>query len=206
MPNATRTQWIKTKEAKSVTFSDYLSSSKFVNALFLKVAWVACVVGGNSYGLGVVFAMLCLNIYQRNIAADWPYAVGLGLFGLVLDSAWMLLGVLDYASSASLSIAGITLAPLWIVLLWVAVGLSLNHGLIFFVERPLIGGLLVGASAPFSYMAGERFGAVVIPSYENLVVLGLVWFVVYYALFSLTKYVNGKTAEQDDSAPAAQSI
>ena len=206
MPNATRTQWIKTKESKSVTLSDYLSSSKFVNALFLKVAWVACVVGGNSYGLGVVFAMLCLNIYQRNIAADWPYAVGLGLFGLVLDSAWMHFGVLDYASSASLSIAGITLAPLWIVLLWVAVGLSLNHGLIFFVERPLIGGLLVGASAPFSYMAGERFGAVVIPSYENLVVLGLVWFVVYYALFSLTKYVNGKTAEQDDSAPAAQSI
>jgi hypothetical protein len=55
-------------------------------------------------------------------------------------------------------------------------------------------------------MAGERFGAVVIPSYENLVVLGLVWFVVYYALFSVTKYINGKTAEQDDSAPAAQSI
>ena len=189
-----------------MTLSDYLSSSKFVNALFLKVAWVACVVGGNSYGLAVVFAMLCLNIYQRNIAADWPYAVVLGLFGLVLDSAWMHFGVLDYASSASLSIAGITLAPLWIVLLWVAVGLSLNHGLIFFVGRPLIGGLLVGASAPFSYMAGERFGAVVIPSYENLVVLGLVWFVVYCALFSLTKYVNGKTAEQDDSAPAAQSI
>lgn len=189
-----------------MTLSDYLSSSKFVNALFLKVAWVACVVGGNSYGLAVVFAMLCLNIYQRNIAADWPYAVVLGLFGLVLDSAWMHFGVLDYASSASLSIAGITLAPLWIVLLWVAVGLSLNHGLIFFVGRPLIGGLLVGASAPFSYMAGERFGAVVIPSYENLVVLGLVWFVVYYVLFSVTKYINGKTAEQDDSAPAAQSI
>jgi hypothetical protein len=150
--------------------------------------------------------MLCLNIYQRNIAADWTYAVVLGLFGLVLDSAWMHFGVLDYASSASLSIAGITLAPLWIVLLWVAVGLSLNHGLIFFVGRPLIGGLLVGASAPFSYMAGERFGAVVIPSYENLVVLGLVWFVVYYGLFSVTKYINGKTAEQDDSAPAAQSI
>ena len=69
-----------------MTLSDYLSSSKFVNALFLKVAWVACVVGGNSYGLAVVFAMLCLNIYQRNIAADWPYAVVLGLFGLVLDS------------------------------------------------------------------------------------------------------------------------
>ncbi len=189
-----------------MTLSDYLSSSKFVNALFLKAAWVACVVGGNSYGLGVVFAMLCLNIYQRNILADWPYAVGLGLFGLLLDSAWMYFGVLDYTSSASLSIAGITLAPLWIVLLWVAVGLSLNHGLIFFVQRPLLGGMLVGASAPFSYMAGERFGAVVIPSYENLVVLGLVWFVVYYVLFSLTNYVNDKGEEQDESAPASQSV
>ena len=185
---------------------DYLSSSKFVNALFLKAAWVACVVGGNNYGLGVVFAMLCLNIYQQNIAADWPYAVGLGLFGFLLDSAWMYFGVLDYGSSASLVIAGVTLAPIWIVLLWVAVGLSLNHGLIFFVERPLAGGLLVGASAPFSYMAGERFGAVVIPSYENLAVLGLVWFIVYYALFSLTKHVNGESGEQDKAATFTQSV
>jgi hypothetical protein len=45
-------------------------------------------------------------------------------------------------------------------------------------------------------MAGERFGAVVIPSYENLVILGLVWFAVYYALFSLAKYVNGRSAEK----------
>jgi hypothetical protein len=206
MSNATRIQPIKAKELSLVKLSDYLSSSKFVNALFLKVAWVACVVGGNSYGLGVVFAMLCLNTYQRNIAADWPYAVGLGLFGLLLDTAWMHFGVLDYASSASLTIAGITLAPLWIVLLWVAVGLSLNHGLIFFVERPLIGGLLVGASAPFSYMAGERFGAVVIPSYENLAILGLIWFVVYYVLFSLTNYVNGRGEAKDEVAPITQSV
>jgi hypothetical protein len=189
-----------------VNLSDYLSSSKFVNALFLKAAWVACVVGGNSYGLSVVFGMLCLNIYQRNIAADWPYAVGLGLFGLLLDSGWIYFGVLDYGSSASLAIAGVTLAPIWIVLLWVAVGLSLNHGLIFFVERPLVGALLVGASAPFSYIAGERFGAVVISSYENLAVLGLVWFVVYYSLFSLTKHVNGKGKVQDESATTTQSV
>lgn len=67
-------------------------------------------------------------------------------------------------------------------------------------------GLLVGASAPFSYMAGERFGAVVIPSYENLAVLGLVWFIVYYALFSLTKHVNGEGGEQDNAATSTQSV
>ena len=57
MSNATLTQPIKAKESLLVKLSDYLSSSKFVNALFLKVAWVACVVGGNSYGLGVVFLL-----------------------------------------------------------------------------------------------------------------------------------------------------
>ncbi len=163
-------------------------------------------MGGNSYGLAVIFAMLGLSVLQKNIAADWPYAVGLGFFGLFLDSAWMYFGILDYTSTASLTVAGFTLAPGWIVLLWVAVGLSLNHGLIFFVDRPLIGGLLVGGSAPFSYMAGERFGAVVIPSYENLIILGLVWFVVYYALFSLTKYINAKRQDQADCDAVTQSF
>ena len=179
-----------------MTLITVLKSEKLINALFLKVAWVACVVGGNVYGLCLVALMLCLSIYQKHFAADWPYVIGLGIFGLLLDTGWMYFGMLDYGSSAVLTVAGVTLAPLWIVLLWVAVGLSLNHSLIFFVDRPLIGGLIVGGSAPFSYMAGERFGAVVIPSYENLVILGLVWFAVYYALFSLAKYVNGRSAEK----------
>ena len=146
--------------------------------MFLKVAWVACVVGGNSYGLAVIFAMLGLSMLQKNIAADWPYAVGLGFFGLFLDSAWMYFGILDYTSTASLTVAGFTLAPGWIV----------------------------GGSAPFSYMAGERFGAVVIPSYENLIILGLVWFVVYYALFSLTKYINANRQDQADCDAVTQSF
>ena len=186
--------------------SNYLSSTKLVNAVLLKVAWVACVIGGNLYGFAVVLAILGMSIYQRSFAQDWPFALGLGLFGLVLDSAWMLFGVLDYGASAGPAFAGISLAPAWIVLLWITVGFSLNHGLTFFVDRPLLGALIVGVSAPFSYMAGESFGAVVIPSYENLVILGTVWVLVFYAVFTLAKNVNAEHAQKQKSAQAVPAI
>jgi hypothetical protein len=53
-------------------------------------------------------------------------------------------------------------------MLWLAVGLSIRHSLIFLVNRPLFGALLVGCGSPLSYLTGERFGAVEIPSMDGL--------------------------------------
>ncbi|GIS18608.1 MAG: hypothetical protein CM15mP120_05240 [Pseudomonadota bacterium] len=61
------------------------------------------------------------------------------MLGLILDSAWIHLGILDFGAD-SLNVRT-TIAPLWIVMLWVAVGLSLFEALGFFVKRPLVGAL-----------------------------------------------------------------
>ena len=68
--------------------------------------------------------------------------------GFCLDTLWIRVGVLDYA--------GASVAPVWIVLLWVGVGLSVNHSLAPFGARPWVGGLLAGLTAPVSYLGGER--------------------------------------------------
>jgi hypothetical protein len=182
---------------------EFMRSEKLVNALLLKAAWIACVMGGNLYGAAVVLMIFLMSIYQGSFSREWHYAAALGLFGLFLDSAWMYFEVLDYSNAGVISVADFVLAPPWIVLLWVAVGFSLNHGLVFFVERPLVGAAIVGASAPFSYLAGERFDAVIIPAHEKLLILGLVWFLVFYAVFSWTKYTNTRGAKPSKSLLAA---
>jgi hypothetical protein len=55
-------------------------------------------------------------------------------------------------------------------------------------------------------MAGESFGAVVIPSYENLVILGTVWVLVFYAVFTLAKNVNAERAQKQKRAQAVPAI
>jgi hypothetical protein len=51
----------------------------------------------------------------------------------------------------------------------------------------MFGALLVGCGSPLSYLTGERFGAVEIPSMDGLVVLAAVWIGLFFAIFSWAK-------------------
>ena len=164
-----------------------LSSYKVANALMLKVCWLCCVLGGLVFGLPALSAMVLISIWQKQFAEDLPFMLGLGLIGLCLDTLWMYVGVLDYGSAAVQLSPGMSLAPAWIIMLWLAVGLSIRHSLIFLVNRPLFGALLVGGGSPLSYLTGQSFGAVVIPSTQGLVVLAVAWFGLFYLVFHLAK-------------------
>ena len=164
-----------------------------INFLLIKVAWVACVVGGTLPGALVIALMFGLCFYQGRWKRERRFVVGLALLGLTLDSIWMHLGILDFGSGA-LHLGNLALAPLWIILLWVAVGLSLFEALGFFVRRPVLGAVIVGAAAPLSYSTGEQFGAVVIPSTAMLMVIALVWVVVFGIVFELARRAQ-QTAE-----------
>ena len=160
---------------------------KIANALMLKAAWLCCVLGGIYYGLPALAAMFVLSFRQREFVGDRPFVIALGLIGLCLDTFWMYAGVLDYGDAALNLAPGLSIAPAWIVLLWLAVGLSIRHSLIFLVNRPVLGALLVGGGAPLSYLTGESFGAVTIPSAQGLVVLALTWMVLFFFVFSRAK-------------------
>ena len=153
----------------------------------LKAAWVCCVLGGIDYGLPALATMFALSFWQGELREDSPFVVALALIGTCLDTFWNYVGVLDYGSAALTLSPGVTLAPVWIIMLWLAVGLSIRHSLIFLVNRPVLGALLVGGGAPLSYLTGERFGAVTIPSTQGLVILALVWMLLFYFVFSRAK-------------------
>jgi len=160
---------------------------KVANALMLKGAWLCCVLGGVVFGLPALLIMFSVSLWQKELRHDLPYVLVLGAAGLCLDTLWLHTGVLDYGSAAVGLPLGLTLAPAWIVMLWLAVGLSIRHSLIFLVNRPMFGALLVGCGSPVSYWTGERFGAVVIPSMSGLVVLAVVWIGLFFAVFSWAK-------------------
>jgi hypothetical protein len=160
---------------------------KVANALMMKAAWLCCVIGGASYGAVALAVMFALSIWSREFARDLPFVLMLGAIGLCLDTVWMYAGILDYGPAAIGLPLGITVAPSWIIMLWLAVGLSIRHSLYFLVNRPLFGALLVGCGSPVSYLTGERFGAVVIPSMEGMAILAAVWIGLFYVVFSQAK-------------------
>ena len=157
-----------------------MSRATLINAVLFQVVWFACVLGGAAgtslWGALTVLALVAFSAWVGMLRHDLPFVCA-GLFaGFALDTGWIQLGILDYG--------GAQVAPAWIVLLWCGLGLTLNHSMQMFTARPLLGGVLAGATAPLSYLGGERLGAVSVPDPVAMAWVGLVWAVVFWGAFA----------------------
>ena len=167
---------------KAPIWMTFGNSLRITNIVLLKFVWAACVIGGTFYG-GIVLAGMFLTCHlQRRWRKECPFFIVLGLVGTVLDALWVYTSVLDYGAD-TLTFGPLRLAPLWITFLWVGLGLSVFEVLRFFVSRPRLGAILFAASAPFSYLAGAQFDAVVINSNLGLLAISGSWLIVFYILF-----------------------
>lgn len=158
---------------------------KFLNAAGYQAVWFASVAGA-SQGLAwvgpvaaVAFACAVIGTSARP-GADArliPFALAIGA---VADSAWILLGWLDYRApwpSASF-------APAWILGLWLSLALTLNHSLAFLRGRPVLAVALGALGGPLAYWAASQSGAVRLDAPAPLVLcgLGLAWGLLFPAL------------------------
>ncbi len=175
------------------------NSLRITNIVLLKFAWAACVIGGTFYG-GIVLAGMFLTCHlQRRWRKEYPFFIVLGMVGTALDALWVYTGILDYGPD-TLVFGTLRLAPLWITFLWVGLGLSIFEVLRFFVSRPILAAILFAASAPFSYLAGAQFDAVLINSNLGLLAISGSWLVVFYVLFRIAERAEKGEGHLADSA------
>jgi hypothetical protein len=160
-----------------------IASPNLLNAALFQGAWFACVLGGaagtSAWGAGAVAGLLAFAAIRDRLRSDLAYAAVGAAVGFALDTLWIQAGVLDYAGAA--------VAPAWIVLLWAGVGLTLNHSMAPFALRPWLGAMLAGASAPLSYLGGERLGAVTVPEPMLLGVVAVAWMAVFGVAFRMAR-------------------
>ncbi len=155
-----------------------------LNFGFFQMLWFSCVLGAGGYGLhwlalGALIPISVLTWFSASRSADVTVAIVALSLGLIIDNLWINLGILSYPQS--------TFAPYWIALLWIGLGLTVNHSMSWFRDRPLVGSLIVGAFAPVTYLTGQRFGAVVVEDLYLTAAISLSWFLLFYGLarFSL---------------------
>ncbi len=161
----------------------------WINQGLFQLSWPACVIGASAgvagwTGTAVVAAMALWQLHpRRRHPSDWRMiALCLGI-GFLLDSLWVQMGLLAYA----MPWPSTQLAPFWILLLWLAMALVLNHSMSVFKGRLLLIGILGGIGSPMSYFAGSRFGAVewLAPAWQVVLATGLSWALLLPALFWL---------------------
>lgn len=155
--------------------SDTLSS--LTNAVLHQTGWFACVLGA-AWGRGTAGAALALALTALHLVLaqrpgrELPVLAAAAVLGLTVDSLHAGFGVLAFNGHEP----G-TLAPLWIVALWVQFGTVLHFCMRWLSKRYLLASGLGLVGGPMSFLAGERLGAATFgePRTVSLIVLGLTW-------------------------------
>ena len=151
------------------------------NALGYQAVWLLAVYGAGAGCAGP--ALLAASAYaawqlgvSRERRTDLRLAGAALGCGLVLDGILARCDLLRYAvASPALPPGG---APLWILSLWLAFSLTLNHSLRFLKARPLVAALCGAAGGPLAYAAAARLAHAVSfrpPPWRAWAVLALGW-------------------------------
>lgn len=170
-----------------------LSMPVIINAGLFQVTWFACVLG-SAKGLLWPALLSCalLAIWQlqpkRRHPSDLRLIAVAILLGLIIDSAWIKLGLLDFKSQWPSP----GIAPAWIIVLWVGFALTVNHSLSWLTAHPLLPASMGLIGGPLSYWAGLRFGAVDYLADPLLIsaCLGLAWAVSMIILVNVSQQTH----------------
>jgi hypothetical protein len=176
-----------------------------VNFVLFQLGWLACVLGG-AQGWALWGALFSLLIVLRHLqcAQDMRKETHLlllaGAIGLIWESALVNAGLLIYPNPIA-ELAGIALAPYWILTLWLIFATTFNVSMRWLKTRLWLAVPFGAIGGPLAFVAGEKLGAVIIPEPQTtLVVLAIGWAIWSPLLAWASRYWDGFASERDASA------
>lgn len=167
-----------------------LSGSIIINAILFQITWFACAIGGaNNLLWPAILSCGVLAAFQLHTKNRHPNDVKLVftslLLGLTVDSLWIHLDLISYSMHWPIS----TIAPLWIIILWLGFALTINHSLSWLKQHPLLPAICGFIFAPLSYIAGVKLGALTFVASQSVIIigLGLAWAAAMTILVNISK-------------------
>jgi hypothetical protein len=155
-----------------------LRNPKLVNYALYQAGWFCCVLGAANerpwMGTAVGIALILVHVARvPRPLEELKLLLAAGLVGGVLDSLQSWAGLLVVRSGHVAE----SLAPPWIVVMWMQFATLFRFGLSFLLGRYVLGAVLAALGGPLAFWVGSRLGAVQFPppASRSLIVLGLVW-------------------------------
>ncbi len=164
-----------------------------LNFLLFQLGWFACVLGGAHqlpwFGVGVAGAIVLLHL---RLAAEPRRELALiaaaGALGAVWDSALVATGLLAYPSG----LLHPSLAPVWIIAMWMLFATTPNLSLRWLKGRPWLAAACGAVAGPLAYLGGEALGGVRFNApAAGLAALALGWSLLLPLLMGAAVRLNG---------------
>ena len=167
-----------------------------LNIAVFQAGWLASVIGGAQQmpWLGPVALLVALTLHfraARRAAEELSLVVICGLMGAVFDSLLVASGWVAYSSG----LFHASMAPYWIITMWMLFATTLNVSMRWFRGKPAIAAAFGFFGGPLSYVAGEKLGGIVlVDSVAALATLAIGWAVMMPLLMRLSERFDGMSA------------
>ncbi len=170
----------------------------WANLVGYQLVWFAIVISASRgqplWGIAAALVFIALQFhYSATPNSDARALLAAFLCGFLMDGALAATGWLHYASPL------VALpAPVWILTLWMAFAMTLNHSMAFLRGKPVLAALLGGIGGPLAYLGAARgFDAVVFstPAWQAIALLAIGWAIALATLAVLTERWANKQAD-----------
>ncbi len=164
------------------------------NAIGFQLVWLVTVAGA---GMGLwwpgLVVLALFATWQIGCShcpkADLKLAAVAVAVGLLVDSAWIWLGLLHFATPLPWT----SLAPIWILVLWAGFALTLNHSLAGLRPYPALAVAFGALGGPLAYWfaASTWKAATIAEGPWPYVAIGLAWALMTPVLLALSARFGG---------------
>jgi hypothetical protein len=144
------------------------------NVLLFQVGWFVCILFASQWAVLYTLVAGCVHFYWSQTRVRDAIAVVLCLLiGVVHDSVLIHAGLIRFVESS-------LWPPLWLMCLWLLLGITLNHSLRWVYERPYWSAMLGAISGPLSYLAGVKLSSAEwsSPLTEVIPIIAFLWLLV----------------------------
>lgn len=160
-----------------------------LNIAIYQLVWFVAVIGGESL-VWLALALIVVHFLLTPLPKTDLVLVALVLLiGVLMDGTLRLSGFFNFAEDRFP-------IPLWLGMIWIALGTLFNHSLGWLKKRLVLAGLLGAIGGPIAYLAGGRLGAaefsLSLP--WSIAVLAIIWGLLVPGLV----YLSGKIEVNGD--------
>jgi len=121
-----------------------------INILIFQAGWFAAVLGGDLFAtLFILPALVFHFVFTPSKKEDFIAVILCISLGMVHDSLLLSQNLLKIDQH-------LYFPPIWLILIWSLLGISLLHSLRWVYEKPLFSSLFGTIAAPISYLAGVK--------------------------------------------------
>ena len=167
-----------------------------LNFLLFQIGWFSSVLGGanDMPWLGPIAVSAIVFVHLRlspRPVSEIMLLLSCALLGAGFDSFLVALGWVSYSSG----MFSPSMAPYWIITMWVLFATTLNVSMRWLRDMPIVAAVLGLIAGPLTYLAGAKLGGILlVEQTAALAMLGIGWAFLMPGLLALSERFDGFSA------------